>query len=75
VGELHRHLGAELGHGLGAPSRPSTDNTGTLVDNGDGSYAYTFYRDITTVKSQLDGMTVSPPNNIADLGDVTYNPT
>jgi len=56
------------------PSRPSTDNTGTLVDNGDGSYAYTFYRDITTVKSQLDGMTVSPPNNIADLGDVTYNP-
>ena len=26
---------------------PSTDNTGTLVDNGDGSYKYTFYRDIT----------------------------
>ena len=58
-----------------APSRPSTDNTGTLVDNGDGSYTYTFYRDITTVKSQLDGMTVSPPNNIADLGDVSYQPT
>jgi OmcA/MtrC family decaheme c-type cytochrome len=56
------------------PSRPSTDNTGTLVDKGDGTYTYTFYRDITTVKSQLDGMTVSPPNNIADLGDVTYNP-
>ena len=31
-----------------APSRPSTDNTGTLVDNGDGTYKYTFYRDITT---------------------------
>ena len=31
-----------------APSRPSTDNTGTLVDNGDGTYTYTFYRDITT---------------------------
>ena len=58
-----------------APSRPSTDNTGTLVDNGDGSYNYTFYRDVTTVKTQLDGMTVSPPNNIADLGDVSYNPT
>ena len=57
------------------PSRPSTDNTGTLVDNGNGSYTYTFYRDITTVKSQLDAMTVSPPNNIADLGDVTYNPS
>ena len=57
------------------PSRPSTDNTGTLVDNGNGSYTYTFYRDITTVKSQLGGMTVSPPNNIADLGDVSYNPS
>ena len=57
-----------------APSRPSTDNTGTLVDNGDGSYTYTFYRDITTIQSQLAGMTVSPPNNIADLGDVSYNP-
>ena len=58
-----------------APSRPSTDNTGTLVDKGDGTYTYTFYRDITTVKSQLDGMTVSPPNNIADLGDVSYQPS
>src|SRR6476469_4448215 len=58
-----------------APSRPSTDNTGTLVDNGDGSYTYTFYRDITTVPTQLAGMTVSPPNSIADLGDVTYQPT
>src|ERR1035437_1514140 len=26
-------------------STPSTDNQGTLVDNGDGSYVYTFYRD------------------------------
>jgi hypothetical protein len=58
-----------------APSRPSTDNTGTLVDNGDGSYKYTFYRDITTIKSQIDGMTVSAPNNTADLGDLTYVPT
>ena len=57
------------------PSRPSTDNTGTLVDNHDGTYTYTFYRDITTVKSQLDGMTVTAPNNIADLGDVSYQPT
>jgi OmcA/MtrC family decaheme c-type cytochrome len=58
-----------------APTRPSTDNTGTLVDNGDGTYKYTFYRDITTIPSQLGGMTVSPPNNIADLGDVTYQPS
>ena len=33
-----------------APQRPGTDNTGTLVDNGDGTYKYTFYRDITTIR-------------------------
>src|SRR5262249_32857710 len=27
-----------------APSRPTTDNTGTLEDHGDGTYTYTFYR-------------------------------
>jgi len=57
------------------PSRPSTDNTGTLVDHGNGSYTYTFYRDITTTQSRLDGMTVSPPNDKAHLGDVSYNPS
>ncbi len=57
------------------PSRPSTDNTGTLVDHGDGTYTYTFYRDIKNIKSQVDGMTVSSPNNKADLGDLTYDPT
>ena len=30
-----------------APTRPTTDNTGTLIDNGDGTYSYTFYRDVT----------------------------
>src|SRR5262249_12665207 len=54
-----------------APSRRSTDNTGTLVDNGDGSYSYQFYRDITQIKAQVAGMTVSPPNNTADLDDLT----
>jgi len=56
-----------------APQRPGTDNTGTLVDHGDGTYTYTFYRDITTASTQLAAMSVSPPNNIADLGDVSYN--
>ena len=55
-------------------TRPSTDNTGTLVDNNDGSYTYTFYRDITQVKSQLDGFTYTGNNVKADLGDVTYEP-
>ena len=58
-----------------APSRPSTDNTGTLVDHGDGTYTYTFYRDVTQIKAQVDGMTVTAPNDKADLGDLTYDPT
>jgi len=57
-----------------APQRPGTDNTGTLVDNGDGTYKYTFFRDVTTIKSQIDAMTVSAPNSTADLGDLSYNP-
>ena len=56
-----------------APTRPSTDNTGTLVDNGDGSYKYTFYRDVTKIKDVVAAMTVTGINNKADLGDLTYN--
>ncbi len=58
-----------------APTRPSTDNTGALADHGDGTYTYTFYRDVTQIKSQVDAMTVSAPNNKADLGDLTYAPS
>jgi OmcA/MtrC family decaheme c-type cytochrome len=58
-----------------APSRPSTDNTGTLVDNGNGTYAYTFYRDITTMKDTIAGMSVSGSNDKTDLDDLTYDPT
>ena len=58
------------------PTRPSTDNTGTLVDNGDGSYQYTFYRDVTAIKDQIAAMpAVTAPLNKADLGDLTYDPT
>jgi len=57
-----------------APTRPTTDNTGTLVDHGNGTYTYTFFRDITTVKDQVAAMTVSGANNKADLGDLTYEP-
>ncbi len=58
-----------------APTRPGTDNTGTLVDNGDGSYKYTFFRDITKIKDDVAAMTVTGTNNKADLGDLTYVPT
>jgi OmcA/MtrC family decaheme c-type cytochrome len=57
-----------------SPTRPSTDNTGTLVDNKNGTYSYTFYRDITRIKADVDAMTVSGSNNKADLGDLTYEP-
>jgi OmcA/MtrC family decaheme c-type cytochrome len=60
-------------------TRPSTDNTGTLVDNKDGSYTYTFYRDIPGIKAVVAGIT--PPANTASanydkaqLGDLTYDP-
>ncbi len=58
-----------------APTRPSTDNTGTLVDHGDGTYTYTFYRDVPTDQGHGDGMTVSGANNKADLGDLTFDPS
>jgi OmcA/MtrC family decaheme c-type cytochrome len=58
-----------------APGRPTTDNTGTLVDNGDGTYRYTFWRNVTTVPTTLAGMTVVAPADKADLGNVAYEPT
>jgi len=56
-------------------TRPSTDANGTLVDNGDGTYKYTFYRDIAKVKSVVDGLTFSGNNRKEDLGDLTYDPS
>jgi OmcA/MtrC family decaheme c-type cytochrome len=58
-----------------APTRPSTDNTGTLVDHKDGTYTYTFYRDITKIKDDVAAMSVSGANNKADLGDLAYEPS
>ena len=54
--------------------RPSTESNGKLVDNGNGTYKYTFYRDITQVKAQVDAMTLSGLNVAADLGDLSYQP-
>jgi OmcA/MtrC family decaheme c-type cytochrome len=56
-----------------APSRPTTDNTGTLADNGDGTYVYTFYRNVPGIKDTVAAMTVSAPNNKDDLGDLAYD--
>lgn len=61
-----------------APTRPTTDNTGTLeaVAGKPGSYKYTFYRDVPGIKAAVDAMTVSGANNDkADLGDLSWQPT
>jgi OmcA/MtrC family decaheme c-type cytochrome len=65
---------------LGCPGRPTSDNTGTLVDNGDGSYQYTFWRVVRQVKAQVASMAesaaaASAANNVADLGDLDFTDT
>ncbi|HEX3139075.1 MAG TPA: OmcA/MtrC family decaheme c-type cytochrome, partial [Rhizobacter sp.] len=57
-----------------AAQRPGTDNTGTLVDNKNGTYSYTFFRDVTKIKEQVDAMTFTGNNKKEDLGDLTYIP-
>jgi len=62
------------------PGKPNTENFGTLVDNGDGTYKYTFRNDPTTIKAEVDALAASAVaanalNNVADLGDLSYQPT
>ena len=56
---------------------PTTDTQGTLIDFGDGSYQYTFYRDpkqaATIVASLIDS--ADGLSKKADLGDVSFDPT
>ncbi len=54
---------------------PSADSQGTMVDNGDGSYQYTFWRDVTKVASIVAGLTDDATHFKADLGDVSYDAT
>jgi len=59
----------------GVPRTPNTEQNGTLVDNGNGSYKYTFARDIPKVKDQVAAATVPAGRDKADLGDLTYDPS
>lgn len=56
---------------------PQADSQGTLVDNGDGTYQYTFYRDITKAKDYVTAFTDSADGltKVADMGDLTYDPS
>lgn len=53
---------------------PSVEKDGVLVDNGDGTYQYTFKRDITKAKALADALVDSGDKRKADLGDLTYDP-
>ncbi|MEJ8835884.1 OmcA/MtrC family decaheme c-type cytochrome [Ramlibacter sp. AN1133] len=55
-------------------TRPTSDNNGTLVDNGDGTYKYTFFRDITKAKDVVAASPLKTGEVAADLGDLTYDP-
>lgn len=54
---------------------PATDAQGTLVDNKDGSYTYTFLRDARQAATIVAGLTDDPATYKykADLGDVSFN--
>ena len=58
---------------------PAPDQEGTLVDNGDGTYQYTFLRDVKNaaaiVAGLTDNTTAGSTYTKADLGDLTYDPT
>jgi len=58
-------------------SYPTQDREGTLIDYGDGSYAYTFYRDVKQAATIVASLTDSADglSKKADLGDVSFDPT
>jgi OmcA/MtrC family decaheme c-type cytochrome len=66
------------------PGKPTTDNTGTLTEDGNGNYSYTFFRNIKGEAAWLAlpatqalitaANTAKPGSSIAaDLGDVSFN--
>ncbi len=66
-------------------AKNSTDQNGTIVDNGDGTYTYTFIRDITKSKDFIGfeyigngtstGLTTVSAARQSGTGDLTYNST
>lgn len=59
---------------VAAPTRPTTDTTGTLTEDGKGGYTYTFSRDIATMASFVANYTgYVSPQSAAQLGDLTFD--
>lgn len=58
---------------VATPGWPEPEHSGTLVDNADGSYTYTFALDISKAKSYVDATTDDATHQKADLDDLTYD--
>ena len=58
-----------------APRTPTTDREGKLVDNGNGTYTYTFARDVTAMQAFVNSAALTAPKVAADLGDLSFQPT
>ena len=54
---------------------PTQEREGTMIDNGDGTYQYTFARDIKQAATIVTALTDDATHVKADLGDVSYNPS
>jgi len=52
---------------------PTSDREGTLVDDGDGNYTYTFARDITHAQAVVNALTDAAPKLKADLDPANLN--
>ncbi len=48
-----------------AGTYPTSDTNGTLVDNNDGTYKYTFLRDIAAVQSQVNALVAANPTCVS----------
>lgn len=54
---------------------PTQEREGTMVDNGDGTYTYTFARDIKQAATIVAALTDDSTHVKADLGNVSYDPS
>jgi OmcA/MtrC family decaheme c-type cytochrome len=54
---------------------PDPETNGTLVDNEDGTYEYTFNLDVTQAATIAGGLSYKAPYALADLGALRYDPT
>ncbi|WP_243287146.1 OmcA/MtrC family decaheme c-type cytochrome [Geothrix terrae] len=57
------------------PGFTEPENNGTLKDNLDGTYTYTFALDLTKAKDYVDGAVYDASHLKSDLDDLTYDPT